>query len=296
MLDAADELLARAAAFRWLDQRLAGGQSELSREELESFRFGDLPLKLIDPGGRGIRNPAEFTATLSVLTTPNGPYKDEPVANGLFRYAYRSNDSADNKKLRRAALMGVPLIYFRGVRPKAFVAHYPVYAYDLPSEQAVLLAIGDDLRAFGEPSRFDEAQRSYVERITRQRLHQPVFRAKVMHAYKNQCAVCNLKHSELLDAAHIIADALEAGQPTTSNGIALCKIHHAAYDKNFLGISPDYVVHINESLMVEVDGPMLKYGLQAMNKRALSLPPLHRDRPRKDNLDIRFQQFQAKAL
>ena len=117
-----------------------------------------------------------------------------------------------------------------------------------------------------------------------------------MHAYKNQCAVCNLKHSELLDAAHIIADALEAGQPTTSNGIALCKIHHAAYDKNFLGISPDYVVHINESLMVEVDGPMLKYGLQAMNKRALSLPPLHRDRPRKDNLDIRFQQFQAKAL
>ncbi|MDH2444529.1 HNH endonuclease [Amnibacterium sp. CER49] len=294
MFDHDQETRARQAAFDWLRTKLESGQPELSRAELESFEFEGERLKLIDQS-RGIRNPKSFSATLSVLTTPKGRYKDEVVANGLFRYDYRRDDSADNVKLRRAAELAAPMIYFRGVRPKAFVAHYPVYAYDIPGEQAVLLALGEDLRAFGEPERMTAPQRSYVERLTRQRLHQPVFRAKVMHAYEDRCAVCSLRHVDLLDAAHIIPDRDELGRPEVSNGLALCKLHHAAYDRDVIGLSPDYTVHVNEAVMREVDGPMLRHGIQGMDGARFAVPERRADKPDRDGLARRYESFLAKS-
>ncbi|MGC3992617.1 MAG: hypothetical protein QM779_00555 [Propionicimonas sp.] len=40
-----------------------------------------------------------------------------------------------------------------------------------------------------------------------------------------------------------------------SSGRALCKIHHAATDMNMPGISPDYVVKIDDKLLEEVEWP-----------------------------------------
>jgi len=39
------------------------------------------------------------------------------------------------------------------------------------------------------------------------------------------------------------------------NGLALCKIHHAAFDMNILGIRPDHVVEIRTDVLEERDGP-----------------------------------------
>ena len=82
------------------------------------------------------------------------------------------------------------------------------------------------------------------------RLHQPLFRAEVMHDYEQRRAVCSLRHADLLDAAHIITDRDEAGASVVGNVVALCEIHHAAYDRNFLGVSPDFVIFINAELML----------------------------------------------
>ena len=83
-----------------------------------------------------------------------------------------------------------------------------------------------------------------------------------MRAYETRCAVCSLGHRELLDAAHVIPDSDPRGEPIVTNGLALCKIHHAAYDRDIIGIRPDYVVEVHTRLLDEIDGPMLKYGLQ----------------------------------
>lgn len=294
MFSAERETAARTSAFAWLDAKLSSGQAELTRAELESFEFDGRVLKLIDQS-RGIRNPSEFAATLSVMTSANGPYADEPIPGGLVRYDYRAGDGGDNSKLKRAAVLRVPIIYFRRIRPGVFIADYPAYVTDVPEQRAVLLAIGEDVHAFGDPRSMNETQRSYVERLTRQRLHQPLFRAQVMHAYERRCAVCSLRHADLLDAAHIVPDRDEAGTPTVSNGVALCKIHHAAYDRNFLGLSPDYVIHINADLMLEVDGPMLRYGIQAMDKQALQVPVHRRDHPDRGKLAIRYEEFTRAA-
>ena len=82
-----------------------------------------------------------------------------------------------------------------------------------------------------------------------------------MRAYRTRCAMCRLRHGELLDGAHILEDRHERGLPEVPNGLALCKIHHSAYDLNILGIDPEYRVHVSEKVLDEHDGPMLRYGI-----------------------------------
>jgi putative restriction endonuclease len=108
--------------------------------------------------------------------------------------------------------------------------------------------------------------------------------------------VCSLAHRELLDAAHIIPDSDPDGQPVVTNGMALCKIHHTAYDRNILGIRPDYVVEISARLLDEIDGPMLSHGLQ--NHHGLKLMQVPRrggDQPDPVRLERRYTEFQSVA-
>ena len=136
-----------------------------------------------------------------------------------------------------------------------------------------------------------EARREYVTGIAVRRLHQQAFRVRVLRAYREQCAVCRLRHAELLDAAHILPDTHPRGEPTTSNGLSLCKIHHAAFDRHILGIRPDLVVEVRRDILEEVDGPMLRYGLQAMDGRRLVLPARVADRPAQEFVEERYEVF-----
>jgi putative restriction endonuclease len=139
----------------------------------------------------------------------------------------------------------------------------------------------------------EDAVRRYILRETKQRVHQPVFRATIMRAYGTRCAVCALAHTQLLDAAHIIPDSHERGLASVRNGLALCKIHHAAYDSNILGIRPDLVVQIKSDLLDEVDGPMLQYGLKERhNQRLMVLPQVRAERPGAEFLEFRYELFQ----
>jgi len=40
-----------------------------------------------------------------------------------------------------------------------------------------------------------------------------------IEAYRTRCAFCRLRHQDLLDAAHITADAAETGEPVVSKGM-----------------------------------------------------------------------------
>ncbi len=133
----------------------------------------------------------------------------------------------------------------------------------------------------------------YMERLTKVRLHQRVFRTQVMLAYESRCAVCNLGHAQLLDAAHIIADGQPNGEPVVPNGLAMCKIHHAAFDSKILGIRPDDLsLHIRQDILDEVDGPMLRHGLQDMHgRRLMKLPRSRRALPDSARLQARYEDF-----
>ncbi len=75
---------------------------------------------------------------------------------------------------------------------------------------------------------------------------------------------------------HILPDGHPKGEPIVPNGLAHCKLHHAAFDRHFLGIRPDLIIEVRRDIMDEADGPMLRYGLQGFGRRRSSWPSASR--------------------
>lgn len=292
-MESAVEAVLRAQIITWVMERAEANGGYLHRDELLDYHLDGRRLPLIDYS-RGIRNPAEFSSTLSIVSTANGPYDDTESDDGLLHYAYRKGDpfGGDNVKLRRALESGMPIILFRKEVPNFLTPIAPVYVVDdYPDERTFLIALDESFRFMGNLRTITEPQRAYALRLARQRLHQPAFRTRVLLAYETRCTICSLAHGALLEAAHIVPDGEAHGTPTTSNGLALCKIHHAAYDRDMLGIDPDYRVAINRSLLEEVDGPMLRHGIQEMHGRRISLPKRRADLPDQERLAWRWETF-----
>jgi putative restriction endonuclease len=234
----------------------------LTWQQTADFSFAGETIVMRQTRGHGIHKPRQLDAALSITTAFTGfgkqpPYDDAMGEDGYPRYKYEGTDPnlATNRALRTAMEFTQPLAYFIGVQRGVYTAEFPVYiAGEDPMRHEFVLGfsrsdVGLDLSTLTGP------EKVYAARMTRQRLHQPIFRERVLHAYSSKCAVCRLRHAELLDAAHIIGDGEDDGDPVVTNGMALCKIHHAAFDRNFLGITPGREVRINRELLEEEDGP-----------------------------------------
>ncbi len=296
MVDVGEELDKRNALMHALATQFAR-EAALTSQWLSSVDFG-WGLERVKDVGKGIWNPSNYAATLTIVSDPTGDYDDGDHGDSLYRYSYerqrvgRDPTGGSNRKLREAMRLGLPIVMLRKVSDGRFVPVMPVYVVkDEPEHRRFLLALDESLRFLPDPAHLTADQRRYADRVVKQRVHQPEFRSRVLNAYAKKCAVCQLQKVPLLDAAHITPDSASEGLPVVTNGLALCKIHHAAYDENILGFSPDYVVHVNPKVLVEVDGPMLKYGLQEMNRRRLWLPNRHADQPDQDRLAKRFAEF-----
>lgn len=280
----------RQRIFESLDEHMRRGNGTISSSELAAFPVDGTPTRLI-ANSKGIWNPREMDATLSVVSSADGPYQDVEFAPGMWRYDYQArSEQGDNTKLRRAYESRTPIILLRKISVGVYVPHFPVFVTDdNRAEHYFALTLPEVMHL---STTVDADTRAYVERTVRQRVHQKEFRGRVLVAYQDRCAVCRLNHAELLDAAHILSDRHERGLPVVTNGISLCKIHHSAYDTDLMGIDPDYRVHINADLLEERDGPMLKHGLQDMHGTSLTLPRTRANRPDRDGLAERFAQFQ----
>ncbi|WP_276940559.1 HNH endonuclease [Ferrimicrobium acidiphilum] len=169
---------------------------------------------------------------------------------------------------------------------------YPVYVEaEDRSRHEFAIAVDENLHGLDLGS-IDDFRREYRVSVTKIRLHQPSFRSRVLHAYNSTCAICRLHHPELLDAAHILPDVHPRGAPVVPNGITLCKLHHAAsFDRNLLGIRPDFVVEIRSELLREIDGPMLQHDIKEMNGTQLELPGERASRPDTARLEERYQEL-----
>ncbi len=287
----------RRAVFDWLTgQRQEHGEA-LSRASLEAFSLAGKRIPLVGP--QGIWKPAVCELPLSI-TTVEGRYPDTiDGQEGKLSYSYRRTDPdhRDNAGLRNAMAERVPLVYFHSIEPGSYVAAYPAFVVgdDRPGMRFAV-QVDDISAAYATATNRvadsgAEARREYVTRAVRQRLHQQLFRERVLRAYQERCALCSLRHQELLDAAHITPDSHPEGEPVVSNGVALCKLHHAAFDRLFFAVRPDYVIEVKPSILAEHDGPMLVVGLQQIHGKLLSLPRRPVDRPDPARLEQRYADF-----
>ncbi len=294
----------RLRVFAWLTHQRDDVGEAISRTALENFTLDGRRIPLVGPSG--IWKPAVCELPVSITTTVGGPYDDAfDRASGTLRYAYRGNDPEhrDNRGLRRAMVERVPLAYFHALVPGSYVAAYPVFVVEDDPELLRFSMQVDDLYAVQNDALGpllvaeddSEPRRAYVTATFRRRLHQVAFRERVIRAYAESCALCRLRHLELLDAAHITADSDAEGEPVVNNGIALCKLHHAAFDRFFFAIRPDYVIEVRPSLLEETDGPMLVVGLQQIHGQHIQLPRRRIDLPDRSRLERRYEQFREVA-
>jgi putative restriction endonuclease len=293
----------RKMAFDWLERQSAIHGDVLPRTLLSTgFEFQGRRVPLVS--AQGIFKPAVCPELpLTITTSPNGPYEDGFADEHTLLYRYRGTDPMhrDNVGLREAMRRRTPLIYLFGLIPGKYLPIWPVFIVgDNPGQLCFSVRADDrqglhDLLETGAESAIareaETPRRQYITAVVQRRLHQTSFRERVLSAYGERCTLCQLRHRELLDASHIIPDHDPRGEPQVTNGLALCKIHHTAYDRNFLGINADGVIHLRPDLLKEKDGPMLQHGLKELHGLRMRQPRRLVDRPDRDALAERFSQF-----
>lgn len=295
------DLQIRLQAFKWLKDQSEIFVDYLPREILlNGFKLENNRVGLVGP--RGIWKPQSMKLPISVTSILNGPYPDTyDTKSGIIDYKYYGTNPhhTDNVGLRRLMEEQIPLVYLFNIAKNKYIPIFPAYivgdnpsalSFSIMADSVANMPNSNQSDSVDDP-KIEYARRAYVTVTSLQRVHQKDFRNKVLTAYRNQCSLCRLRHVELLDAAHIIGDLEEHGDPIVQNGLSLCKIHHAAFDHNIIGVNPDYEVLVRKDVLEEIDGPMLKYGLQSLNKSKLILPAHRRDWPDRERLEKRFTSF-----
>jgi putative restriction endonuclease len=246
------------------------------------------PKVLRDPG-----------AALTIQTSFESPYDDrQDQADDSLIYRYRGIDPnhPDNVALRRAMELQRPVLYLVAVEPGLYEPIIPCYVVGDDAEELAFYLMADarrDISSIIDDPLSNLPLKAYTTRIVKRRLHQERFRYLVLTAYRRQCAICRLRHKPLLDAAHILPDRDERGNPEIPNGLALCRIHHGSYDFGILGVDADYRVHIRQDVLEEHDGPMLQHGLQELHGNLIQVPRRAEHLPNREYLAERFSQFEA---
>lgn len=306
MLNDSEEIEFRESAIAWVRaQQLK--KPYFTREDLSQFQFRGSTYRLIGPftGIWKVSALSDSAIAISTSYVPDGakrPYEDGEGPDGLQRYKWRGTDpnQSDNKALRRAMERKLPLLWLVGIgfvpgtTQQLFDVRFPVYLIgEEPQQNQFVVALEQDQQLIpsSAPIEAQEIVKKYNERLVRTRYHQPLFRARVIHAYKERCAICKLPFIELLEAAHIRPDS-EGGSAKISNGMSLCKIHHGAYDSEIIGISPDYTVHVRESVLATFDGPTLQHSIKEMDgERLRQVPDESSSQPDRELLAERFEKF-----
>ena len=291
----------RRSAFGWLAERVAERDDVLSWKILQDgFEVDGVRVPLVSM--QGIFKPRVCELPLSIRTAVDGPYDDRASGDGCFLYAYRGTDPnhRDNAGLRELMQRKVPLIYLFGLVAGRYLPVWPVFIVGDDRAGLTFTIQLDDAGIFDfaklsssvapASNEVREERRRYATREVEVRLHQRSFRERVLRAYQTQCAICRLRHRELLDAAHIVGDK-EGGEPNVPNGLSLCKLHHAAFDKYFIGVRPDGIIEVRRDILVERDGPMLLHGLKQLHRTRIYSPRSSANKPDPDLLNLRYTRF-----
>ncbi|MDZ7724893.1 MAG: HNH endonuclease [candidate division KSB1 bacterium] len=190
--------------------------------------------------------------------------------------------------------------YIKGIAPwekgnqEISIAFRPDFFVEYVRNLEVLHTFGESKQDYDILDRVtenpDEINDTEIEKVTqyrkttlrnvKKRIRDYSFQSRVLTSYSNRCAFCGLQ-LKLVDAAHIIPVQYD-GNDETSNGIALCALHHRAYDINLVTFTEEYQVvydkfRFNELSKLDLDDGAEKF---IRNLRSvIHLPPAKSDRP-----------------
>lgn len=153
----------------------------------------------------------------------------------------------------------------------------------VPAEAAILSKIAEDPDEVGDAD-IDAnvaGPRKTAILTTKKTLRALDFSRRVLGAYGHACAMCGTQ-LRLIDGAHILPVADERSTDQTSNGVALCALHHRAYDQGLVTFDPTLKVRLNDRMIAQLKVDDRAEGLTTFKKNlrpVLIIPPDKRDRP-----------------
>lgn len=206
-------------------------------------------------GAQGIyrdsKNTADLTedgagVTVSILHT--GSHYDDDMGLHELLYHYPktdrppSMDQGEIQATKNAGLLGLPIFVIsnegklRQVRI-GFVEDWDdaaeMFLISLQERWAVPDMVDEEMLEAFELTAVNDTKLA----LTASRPNQAKFRFSVLKRYGHKCAVCHIKVTDVLAAAHI-RDKRHDGSDDPRNGIVLCQTHHTAFDKHLFGIDP----------------------------------------------------------
>lgn len=217
-----------------------------------------------------------------VFANEDGPY-DDTVTQGQFEYigeglsGDQSETSPGNSALIDAVSSDIPVHFFyqqSGNGEWEYQGLVEVLGYESEerSGRQVLVFTMEHQREAGSGT--DDPRRETVEKErtrlenaldegpqltddeeeyteARRRARDSAFSELVREAYGRTCAICGSSRetpsgNPEVEAAHIYPKQ-EGGADDVRNGIALCKLHHWAFDNGWLAISDEYEILVKDA-------------------------------------------------
>lgn len=170
-------------------------------------------------------------------------------------------------------------------RPEFFAE----YAREAPQLHGQRGALDSYVKALNQVGSLSEAavaavprsERREVIATIRRKVREQDFRARVLAAYGYRCAMCGLQ-LRLVEAAHIVPVAEPGSSDETRNGVALCSLHHDAYDRNLISFTERYRIEVSRASEGDLRSAKLLGGISSFKtalRPAILLPADNRDYP-----------------
>lgn len=255
---------------------------------------------------RGIFKPTQLTdeAALSIKSSRpsrasrSARYDDEIIEDGMLHYKFQRNDpdNSDNKLLKRAYQIQLPLIYFSGLADAVYQIFYPVFVSQIDTQGMEALMVWRTNQDALDPRNLvlNDSGPSLRQRTAANQLHQARSRATVLSAYDFRCAFSTLPIGSLLKATPIIYGAEKRGISSVNNAICMSVMHQAAFDAHLIGVNPDGVVKVAPLLHEPRHALLLRQLSSSLKEnQTIHLPKRRNLWPDRDCLNERFKQFEA---
>jgi len=207
------------------------------------------------------------------------------IREQYLRNAHLNGFSACNKGNKEIAIAFKPSFFVEYIKTLEALHSFGESELDLNILETV--AENPDLINDTQTEATDWSRQTVIVSV-RKRLRDASFQERVLTAYNHHCAMCGVQ-LDLVQAAHIIPVSHEEGTDQTSNGIALCALHHYAYDRGLIFIDEEYSVEINQNKIDNLRSISRDDGLEEFSdalRALIILPPTISDRPHVDCLRI----------
>ena len=251
----------------------------LSQEGIEETFDTDFGYRI---SGINPRRDAHDRRYVLVFANEDGPYGDS-VTQGQFEYigeglsGDQSESSPGNSALIDAVSSNIPVHFFyqgSGESDWEYQGLVDVLDYEFeeqdgrqvlvftmehqdganpeteePRKKTVSEERTNLERALDKEPQLTTDESEYTE--ARRRARDTAFSELVRQAYDDTCAVCGRSRetpdgNPEVEAAHIYPKR-KGGSDDVRNGLALCKLHHWAFDTGWLGVSDDYEILVKDA-------------------------------------------------